>query len=675
MGAVPLVLGAVSSVAGTVSSFGGGTQTNSNSLAAVSLEQVDYLKQQQAKKEQLMLQMMQDVTAFANSNYDRELDSLATLRDYQLAELEQQQLMSEFNYSQSNRNLQDERDMYALSQEVNKFTNDLTLQQGQFARDLSEEQRRLSYTYNEGMRQESLDSLERQQGQAQRELNQNNRQDAVELNASNRQELRDFNKQSQLTLKTGQANYELDKKSAQLDAYANKEQFKLAEKGRQMETRNAQQKADLDTAQVNLNFIRNKSQLDTDSALLNINESRTYQDASAQNTSIRTNTYNEAKALIRQVKQARSEASKTLGSATSSSDLLQNIQRSGIEDIRDALDQSEINAGLNLGTVGASLQSSLATIGANRAGLDAQKGFISNERDLSLLGVEQNLNSFLSQQELQGQANTLNYLTLPEMQRQLELERSKTFNVDLPRQQVNIQRQSIQEQNQLERSSMLQRNELERNVLQQRGRIETLAQTNTANLARTYEQGGMSLASEQADYERRVAELQAGMQTYLADIESTYQNASFDEQQALNQAMYEQALSDINYGKQATNQSYDLGRYTAEQAKYSTQASNDMQSAAQLAQMQSLLSQNLSGIQTGLLATSPPSGGGVASGLAGVANIAGTISSAFNSFSRGQAQNSYYNNVSGLYGGSYSPTYQMGTTSYGTTPQFSDIWR
>lgn len=533
--AIPIAALALSAV-GTIGSLSQGSGGSGAKTAAVSLEHLAYLKDNQKKKELLSQQMIEDAKKFSSVSYDNEINYLNNTRALQEQQLLQQAATLRSNFLQQQQGLIDERFLNTITDSTEDFGQRLALSQANFSRGLEEVTTKAQYQTNEAAR-----AFEEAQAGVQEDFARRG-QDAERL--------------------------------------INQSQFGVTQSGRDLEKLNQQQELKTGREDALLQHLRGKDQLRTDETLNRISREGLIQSADTQKMSLELQQAQQLMGLKEQQEsQERGVPIKT--SRLSSSDNLAKYATSGIEDLMQAHQQQTINNVHNIGSLDNQLRLALTSNDANSLQLQQQGLSLDTQLRLDNLSRTQQLASGNLTRGLGSMSDQLQTLMLPELSRQLSLQQQQAQRAGTNL-QLGVSRNT--EQDSLRRQSLT-------------NEYSNLTDTATFDL----NERNRGLARGYRDSDQRQRNLQQ-------------------------QGVYQQGLNDIAFGGQLLDQSFDLGRDTAEQSRYSTQQNLDIQALQQIANQKSALQAAMSQIQAGLLGNSSGAGiGDIASALGGLLEQGSTV--------------------------------------------------
>lgn len=708
MGALPVVFGALGSVASTASSFSGGTSYNTNAMQQVSLDQVAYLEERQKQKEALTLQMMETAKNFANANFDSELSQLDLMRQQQEVQIEQQGLLANYNYNNTQAALQNQEYLYNVQKQYEDYQKEQAytsqmygVQTGMDARSiqlLAEEQAR-TQGLNYGSQQRELEYNANQQ---QRDLQYNANQQQKELDYNTTQQQRALNlstsvqgralgldnaeKEREFTRQQGEAAYNQTLQESQFNQAVGKQQFDMGEQSRALGMTAASGNSQLGRTQKLVELERQSGELDQAETQLTQSGLDAQQSGSAQVAQTLMSLSSDLNSLSESSEQALSEASKRMiMGGSSSSDSISALNDQKINEIQEANQQASIQNAVSRGLIDASTGSALASVRASKAGLITKRQAILSDSKLDEVSRAVALSQLSAEQKLTSLAESFSYLTVPFVQGGINNSISKLQNVDF-----------VNTRNQISRDYGLSMYNLENAYDTSNYNLESTRDTSAYNLSRNLDASMYNLGSNldasmynlanenaQSQYDlanrtgRSMYDLQNTADQYNMDVATGAYNADlgysnimrqqdYDALNSANQqayAEYLQAQSDVNYGSQLTQKNYELGKYAAEQNRLSTMSATDLQQASYLAQQRAALSQALSGIQTGMLSSG--TGGGTNWG-AGFNSLFGSLAGLFSRNRGYQSQNNYLNRMSNLGSSGVSGT-SSGTWNSGTS--------
>jgi hypothetical protein len=687
MGAFPLVMGAISSAASTASSFSGGTSYNTNAMQQVSLDQVAYLEQRQRQKEALTLQMMDVAKNFANANFDSELSQLDLMRQQQEVQIEQQGLLANYNYRNTQATLKNQEYLYNVGnryedyQKAQAYQSSMYgLQTGMDARTiqlLAEEQAR-TQGLNYGNQQRELEYNATQQ-QRELEYNATQQQRALDLSTSVQGRALGLNNAEQgreFTRLQGEAAHNQTLQESEFNQAVGKQQFDMGEQSRALNMTAAAGNSELGRTQKLVDLERQSGELDQAETQMNQSGLEAQQAGSAQVAQTLMSLGSDLHSLSTASEEAISEASKRMiMGGSSSSDGIKALNDQKITEIHEASQQASIQNAMSRGLIDANTGSALASIRASKAGLITKRQAILSDSKLDEVSRATALAQLAAEQKLTSLAESFAYLTIPTVQGGIQNSISKLNNIDFVGTRNQISRDydlsMYNLENERDTSTYNIANNLDASMYNLASNLDAsmynLANTNARSQYDLANRTGRSMYDLQNTSDLYNMNVATG--AYAADAgysnvmrQQDYDALNYANQQAY--AEYQQAQSDVNYGSQLTQKNYELGKYAAEQNRLSTMSATDLKQAAYLAQQRAALAQALSGIQTGMLSSGTGGGSNWGSGISSLSSLFGGLASLFNKNQSYQAQNNYLNRMSNL----GSPTYRTGTpgTSYGT---------
>lgn len=684
MGALPVALGAISSVASTASSFSGGASYNTRSMEQVSLDQVAYLEERQKQKEALTLQMMETAKNFANANFDNELSQLDLMRQQQEIQLEQQGLLADFNYRNTQATLQNQDYLFNVQNQYEDYQKAQAYQSSMYGLQTGMDARTIQLLAEEQARTQGLNYGNQQRtqefnyGNQQRELeyNTNQQKRALDLSSSVQGRALGLNNAEQgreFTRQQGEAAYNQTLQESEFNQTVGKHQFDMGEQNRALQMTSATANSELGRTQKLVDLERQSGELDQAETQMNQSGLAAQQAGSEQLTQTLMSLGSDLNSLSNASEEALSEASKRMiMGGSSSSDSIKALEDQKISEIQQANEQATIQNAVSRGLIDANTGSALASIKASKAGLIMKRQAILSDNKLDEVSRATALAQLSAEQKLTSLAESFQYLTLPFVQGGINNSISKLNNIDF----VNTRNQIASD---YDLSMYNLGNEYDTGMYNLGSNLDT----SSYNLANTNARSQYDLANanDQSQYDlanrtgRSMYDLQNTSDLYNMDVatgayaadagysnimrQQDYDALNYANQQAY--AEYQQAQSDVNYGGQLIGKNYELGQYAAEQNRLSTMSATDLQQAAYLSQQRAALAQALSGIQTGMLSSG---GGGGTNWGQGISSLFGGLSSFLNRNQQYQAQNNYLNRMSNL--GSPSPSTGTSGTSYST---------
>lgn len=498
--------GTAASIASQMSQGGGSAGAKS---AQASIDQLNYLEEQQRKKNALSTEMIETAKKFANQQYDLDIQNLQQIRDVNQQQLMQQRIIAEQNYVDNQRSIQDQRLENAVNDANTDFGKQLQLQQANLTRDLGDLQRTGQYRLKETGRKIS-------------DLN----TDLGVDNARNQQELERTTNQAQYDIQEGQADLSLMTEQQQLA---------------------------LGREQALLEYMRGKDQLATDSQLLNISQAGVEQSAAYQKMSQDLQLYSELTGLDQERRKGQVAASNNpkLAGQMSTSDYRANLAASGVDSLIKAQGIATLNNHMMKGSLNNQLDINLAEIQTKRLGLEQTASQLNTNLSLDETARRQQVAQLQAARQLETLKNKVGMFILPEAARRLQM--------------MGVEQQAATSKmgNQLER--MNDQSGLANQALTdeyQRGLDETLYDMDARNtqMSRTSRDSDLTQAGSQNDlqYKQALLDLLYGNQALDKNFEmgassaeaarlSTMQSRDIDQlnQLANQRAALSQALSAI----------------------------------------------------------------------------------------------------------------------------------
>lgn len=514
VGAVAIA-GLAISAAGTAASIASQASSGGSAgakSAAASIDQLNYLEQQQAKKNLLTQEMIETAKNFANQQYDQEIAYLQQARDIQQQQLIQQRNIAEQNYLETGRNIEDQRFANVISDSTTDFQKDLQLSQANLNRDLSGLQRESQYRLNETARK--------------------------------------------LSDSQSQFGYDMQKAGADLGRVQGDAQFSGAEQGRALGKLTDEQQLAMGREEALLQYMRGQDQLSTDSKLLDIQQSGVEQTAAYQKMNQDLQLYSELMGVDSQRRQGQVAASndRRLSGQMSSSDRITNLNSSGINELLKAQTASTLNNHMMKGSLNNQLDINLAEIQTKRLGLEQTSAQLNTQLKLDEVNRTQQRSQLDAQRNLASIQDRISMLVLPEASRQLGMMQAGQQNAA---NKMGTQLQRAGEQNQVATGALT--DEYQRGVDQIGYNID---QQNTS-LGRVGRDSNLqSIASQnQAQYQQALLDLLYGNQSLDKSFElgantaeqarqTTMQSTNIDQLQqiALQKSALSQALSQVGAG-------------------------------------------------------------------------------------------------------------------------------
>lgn len=517
MAAAPLAIaGLAISAAGTAASIaaqasqGGGSSGDKS--AAASLDQLNYLEKQQQKKNALTTEMIETAKQFANQQYDQEIVYLQNARAMQQEQLQQQAIIAEQNYTETQRGLQDQQAFGMITDATTDFQKNLQLSQANMSRDLAGLQRESQYGLNEQGRRLQDSQADLQLGNTQN--------------------------QAELGRAEGEAG------------------FGMAEQGRGLSKATDEQQLAMGREEAMLAYMRGKDQLATDNQLLNIQQSGAEQTNAYQRMSQDLQMYQELTGINQQREQGRRLASndKKLSGNMSVSDIRANLLSSGVDQLRQAQDAATLSNHFSKGSLNNQLDINLAEIQTKRLGLQQTASSLNTQLKLDEVNRTQQKAQADAQRGLASLQDRISMLVLPEAGRQLGLMQAGQQNAAT---KMGTQLGRAGEQNQVTQGALT--DEYSRGVDQTNYNIDQKL-TGLDRVARDSNiQGAQS--QNQAQYQQALLDLiygnqstdksyQLGVDTAEQGRQTTMQSRDIDQLQqiALQKASLSNALSQVGAG-------------------------------------------------------------------------------------------------------------------------------
>lgn len=517
MAAAPAVAiaGLAISAAGTAASIASQASSGGSAgakSAAASIDQLNYLEQQQQKKNLLTQEMIETAKNFANQQYDQEIAYLQQARDIQQQQLIQQRTIAEQNYVENQRGIEDQRFANVISDSTTDFQKDLQLSQANLNRDLSGLQRESQYRLNETARK--------------------------------------------LSDSQSQFGYDMQKAGADLGRVQGDAQFGGAEQGRALGKLTDEQQLAMGREEALLQYMRGQDQLSTDNKLLDIQQSGAEQANAYQRMSQDLQMYSELSGIDAQRRQGQVAASqdKRLAGQMSSSDRITNLQSSGINELVKAQTASTLNNHMMKGSLNNQLDINLAEIQTKRLGLQQTASQLNTQLKLDEVNRTQQRAGLDAQRGLASLQDKISMLVLPEASRQLGMMQAGQQNAA---NKMGTQLNRAGEQNQVAQAGLV--DEYQRGVDQTTYNID---QQNTS-LGRVGRDAGLtSMASQnQAQYQQALLDLlygnksldksfEMGANTAEQARQTTMQSTNLDQLQqiALQKSALSQAMSQVGAG-------------------------------------------------------------------------------------------------------------------------------
>ena len=509
------IAGLAISAAGTAASIASQASSGGSAgakSAAASIDQLNYLEQQQQKKNLLTQEMIETAKNFANQQYDQEIAYLQQARDIQQQQLIQQRNIAEQNYLETGRSIEDQRFANVVSDSTTDFQKNLQLSQANLNRDLSGLQRESQYRLNETARK--------------------------------------------LSDSQSQFGYDMQKSQADLGRVQGDAQFQGAEQGRELGKLTDEQQLAMGREEALLQYMRGQDQLSTDSKLLDIQQSGVEQTAAYQKMSQDLQLYSELMGVDSQRRQGQVAASndRRLSGQMSSSDRITNLNSSGINELLKAQTASTLNNYMMKGSLNNQLDINLAEIQTKRLGLEQTSSQLNTQLKLDEVNRGQQKAQLDAQRGLASIQDRISMLVLPEASRQLGLMQAGQQNAA---NKMGTQLQRAGEQNQVATGALTDEyqagvDQIGYNIDQQNtslarvGRDSQLTQLSSQNQAQ-YQQALLDLLYGNQSLDKS---FELGAKTSEQARQTTMQSTNIDQLQqiALQKSALSQALSQVGAG-------------------------------------------------------------------------------------------------------------------------------